>query len=462
MPPFRVIGLQDRLFRSVGASSSSSSSGAQISLHVEASSFRAGSSRLDGGGNSSSLSVNGLDESSSSRGSCSGGGSQCQGRLNRNGGLMVLPLLSRSSRLLPRKREPSSRFEFADGCSTGGHGILLPVMALGTGGQDMTDKTEDIGKASDMQALGADWNVDLSQSNQLSDSEASWGQISMVFRIVYSLAMYGGLAFAGSVICSFTGVDLWGGFELSPQVITTGFGYAVPPMMVLLFILEDEIVKSWGPARAIRDVEDEELMDFFVGMSPWQFPFVVAAGAVAEELFFRVAIQGGLTHALQMSDKSVTDSTAGLAALTGVIPLFVPFAQFFATALTAALTGSMYYVISSPKDPKYVVAPVVRGRNNRIDIKERVSAWYERRQQKKIYSPLMESLLAMYLGFEWMHTGNILAPIITHTLYSLVIVGNGLRRIHDNRVKLRQRVSKISVERLARIGVGENRSEQVK
>jgi hypothetical protein len=30
-----------------------------------------------------------------------------------------------------------------------------------------------------------------------------------------------------------------------------------------------------------------------------------------------------------------------------------------------------------------------------------------------------------------------------------------LRRIHDNREKLRQRVSKISVERLARIGVME-------
>jgi hypothetical protein len=56
-------------------------------------------------------------------------------------------------------------------------------------------------------------------------------------------------------------------------------------------LLQDEIVKNCGPARAIRDVEDEELMDFFVGMSPWQFPFVVAAGAVAEELFFRVSIQ---------------------------------------------------------------------------------------------------------------------------------------------------------------------------
>jgi membrane protease YdiL (CAAX protease family) len=272
-------------------------------------------------------------------------------------------------------------------------------------------------------------------------------------------AMYGGLAFGGNVLCNITGVDLWGGFELSPQVITTGFGYAVPPMMALLFILEDEVVKTWGPARAIRDVEDEELMDFFVGMSPWQFPFVVAAGAVAEELFFRVGVQGGLAHSLQASNKGVTDTAVGLAAVTGVIPLFVPFAQVFAAALTAALTGSMYYIISSPKDPKYVVAPVVQGHNNRRDIKQRVGAWYERRQQKKIYSPLMEALLAMYLGFEWVHTGNILAPMITHTLYSIVIVGNGLRRIHDNREKLRQRVNKIAGQKLASIGVQELGSE---
>lgn len=426
------------------------------------SSFRVGSDKLDGGGNFSSVCVSGLDELS--RGSSSGSGVQFRGALSRNGGrngLVGLAPLTRSSRL--RRLEPGfvSRIKLMGlNDATGQRGSVSPARALGGGGQDMVDKAKDMSKSGDMQALDANWNVDLRQSNQSSETEASWEQIGMIFRIVYSLAMYGGLAFVGNVICGFTGVDLWGGFDISPQVITTGFGYAVPPMMMLLFILEDEVVKSWAPARAIRDVEDEELMDFFVGMSPWQFPFVVAAGAVAEELFFRVAIQGGLTHALQISDKGVTDSTVGLAALTGVIPLFVPFAQFFATALTAALTGSMYYVISSPKDPKYVVAPVVRGRNNRGDIKERVSAWYERRQQKKIYSPLMEGLLAMYLGFEWMHTGNILAPIITHTLYSLVIVGNGLRRIHDNREKLRQRVNKISGGRLARIGVGEKRSER--
>lgn len=63
------------------------------------------------------------------------------------------------------------------------------------------------------------------------------GPSLLVFFLVWA-AMYGGLAFAGSVICNFTGVDLWGGFDLSPEVIATGFGYAVPPMMVLLFILE--------------------------------------------------------------------------------------------------------------------------------------------------------------------------------------------------------------------------------
>lgn len=72
------------------------------------------------------------------------------------------------------------------------------------------------------------------------------------------------------------------------------------------------------------------------------------------------------------------------------------------------------------------------------------AAWYERRQLKKIYSPLMEALLALYLGFEWVQTGNIFGPMITHTVYALVVAGNGLRRIHDNRFKLRQRVSQVT------------------
>lgn len=33
---------------------------------------------------------------------------------------------------------------------------------------------------------------------------------------------------------------------------------------------QDEVVKKSLPARAIRDVEDAELMSFFVGLSLWQ------------------------------------------------------------------------------------------------------------------------------------------------------------------------------------------------
>ncbi|KAF2578871.1 hypothetical protein F2Q68_00005316 [Brassica cretica] len=36
-------------------------------------------------------------------------------------------------------------------------------------------------------------------------------------------------------------------------------------------VMEDEVVKLTQHARAIRDVEDEELRRFFFGMSPWQF-----------------------------------------------------------------------------------------------------------------------------------------------------------------------------------------------
>lgn len=66
-------------------------------------------------------------------------------------------------------------------------------------------------------------------------------------------------------------------------------------------------------ARAIRDVEDEELQSFFHGMSPWQvfsviyllylgvaiaknmmflqLMLIVTASSIGEELFYRVAVQ---------------------------------------------------------------------------------------------------------------------------------------------------------------------------
>lgn len=34
---------------------------------------------------------------------------------------------------------------------------------------------------------------------------------------------------------------------------------------------------------------------------------------------------------------------------TGMLPLFVPFAQGFAAVITATITGSLYYVATAPK-----------------------------------------------------------------------------------------------------------------
>uniref|UniRef100_A0A453JBX3 Uncharacterized protein n=1 Tax=Aegilops tauschii subsp. strangulata TaxID=200361 RepID=A0A453JBX3_AEGTS len=43
----------------------------------------------------------------------------------------------------------------------------------------------------------------------------------------------------------------------------------------------------------------------------------------------------------------------------------------------------------------------------------------------------------------WMQTGNILAPMITHGIYSAVVLGHGLWKIQDHRRRLRQRVQEI-------------------
>ncbi|KAF7809984.1 CAAX amino terminal protease [Senna tora] len=272
-----------------------------------------------------------------------------------------------------------------------------------------------------------------------------WEKIGAVVRLSYGVGIYGAMAVAGSFICSLTGIDSLGGFHLSIDAILEGLGYAAPPIMALLFILDDEIVKLSPHARAIRDVEDEELWSFFYGMSPWQFILMVAASSVGEELFYRAAVQGALADIFLRGSDLIADAR-GMASLTGVLPPFVPFAQAFAAVLTAVLTGSLYYVAASPKDPTYIVAPVLPTRSGRQDLKKLFEAWYEKRQMKKIYSPLLEGLLALYLGFEWIQTNNILAPIITHGIYSTVILGHGLLKIHDHRRRLRQRIQKLKME----------------
>ncbi|KAI4327277.1 hypothetical protein L6164_019758 [Bauhinia variegata] len=118
-----------------------------------------------------------------------------------------------------------------------------------------------------------------------------WDKIGAVVRLGYGIGIYGTMVLAGRFICSINGIDSMGGFELSLDAILEGLGYAVPPIMALLFILDDEVVKLSPHARAIRDAEDEELRSFFYGMSPWQFILMVAASSVGEELFYRAAVQ---------------------------------------------------------------------------------------------------------------------------------------------------------------------------
>ncbi|CAK7356159.1 unnamed protein product [Dovyalis caffra] len=274
-----------------------------------------------------------------------------------------------------------------------------------------------------------------------------WEKIGAVVRLSYGIGIYGGMALAGRFICSMTGIDSLGGFNPSLDAFLEGLGYAAPPIMALLFILDDEVVKLSPHARAIRDVEDEELRNFFYGMSPWQFILIVAASSVGEELFYRAAVQGALAD-IFLRGTNLMEDARGMASLTGVLPPFVPFAQAFAAVLTAFLTGSLYYVATSPKDPTYVVAPVLPSRSGREDLKKLFAAWYERRQMKKIYSPLLEGILALYLGFEWIQTNNILAPIITHGIYSTVVLGHGLWKIHEHRRRLRRRILQLKSEEM--------------
>ncbi|CAI0418524.1 unnamed protein product [Linum tenue] len=273
-----------------------------------------------------------------------------------------------------------------------------------------------------------------------------WDKIGAVVRLSYGIGIYGAMGLAGRFICSFTGIDSMGGFDPTLDAILGGLGYSAPPIMALLFILDDEVVKVSPHARAIRDVEDEELRNFFYGMSPWQFVLIVAASSVGEELFYRAAVQGALAD-LFIKSASMATNAQGMASLAGVLPPLVPFAQAFAAAVTAALTGVLYFVASSPKDPTYVVAPVLPSRSGREDLKRLFAAWYERRQMRKIYSPLLEGLLSLYLGYEWIQTNNILAPMITHGIYSTVVLGHGLWKIHEHRRKLRHRILQLKSER---------------
>lgn len=60
----------------------------------------------------------------------------------------------------------------------------------------------------------------------------------LMFSLFTNSGIYGAMALAGKFICSISGIDCTGGFSPSLDAIVEGLGYAVPPIMALLFILD--------------------------------------------------------------------------------------------------------------------------------------------------------------------------------------------------------------------------------
>ncbi|KAL3499879.1 hypothetical protein ACH5RR_038972 [Cinchona calisaya] len=113
-----------------------------------------------------------------------------------------------------------------------------------------------------------------------------WKNIGAVVRLSYGIGIYVTMALAGRFICSMTGIDCTGGFDPSLDSIVEGLGYAAPPIMAILFIL-DEVVKSSPHARAIWYVEDEEVRSFYYGMSPWPLLQALSGRCFSAVLLFR-------------------------------------------------------------------------------------------------------------------------------------------------------------------------------
>ncbi|GJW44143.1 hypothetical protein Tco_0072942 [Tanacetum coccineum] len=294
-----------------------------------------------------------------------------------------------------------------------------------------------------------------------------WDKIGAVVRLSYGVGIYGAMALAGNFICSTTGIDSTGGYSPSLDAIVQGLGYAAPPIMALLFILDDEVVKVSPHARAIRDVEyepfflwnknsltlDDHFCYYWYKILALTDSRIHLYSSLLQAQLVRSYFNPALAVRCTSGDVFVKGMDFskriqhGMAALTGILPPFVPFAQAFAAVITAALTGSLYYVAASPKGLSYLCcATSLSFASGRQEMKNLFAAWYERRQMKRIYSPLLEGLLALYLGFEWNQTNNILAPIITHGIYSATILGHGLWKIHDHRRRLRQRVQQLNLE----------------
>lgn len=303
------------------------------------------------------------------------------------------------------------------------------VRALKSGGNSHDDSSRSFGRIGETaHDVKPEQNLLLMGIN--TSSNGSSAQMTVAVRIFYSLVMYGGLAALGNFVCHLEGLDFLGTLHLNGEDFWRAILFSLPPLFLLLVLHQDSVVNAWEPARAIRDSEDEEIEEFFLGMTVWQYSLVGACAAMSEQIFFRSAVQGGIYHALQATGKGITESTLGMAAITGFIPTFSPCAQACAAVLTSSVTGLLFYTASLSRDPEIVVT-TTSGR----DVRSLAGEWHERQQLKKIYSPLLESMLSLYLSTEWIITGNLLSPMVTHAIYYMTVLRLGVLRLEKQKRK---------------------------
>ncbi|GJP29757.1 hypothetical protein CLOM_g19575 [Closterium sp. NIES-68] len=253
-------------------------------------------------------------------------------------------------------------------------------------------------------------------------------RVSAFFRFLYGTATYAGLAAAAVAGARLAGLDWSGGFQPSLQGVLDGFAFSAPLIALVLALFQDRVAEQWEVVRAVRDADDAEAEDYFKGMSAWQCTVVAVSAALAEELFFRAALQAFITHTLLLSGSPSIDAPAvGMAALTGFLPVMAPCTQLCAATLTAAVAGSVYYATALPRDAVIVVTQSY----SLMELRSAIRAWHERQQHQKIYPPMFASILSLYYGIEWVMTGNLLAPMLTHALLNLIVLHMSLVRMDD-------------------------------
>ena len=82
--------------------------------------------------------------------------------------------------------------------------------------------------------------------------------------------IYGAMALTGRFICQMAGIDCTGGFHPSLTALVEGLGYAAPPIMALLFILDVCTPSSHS------QLYSDQLVASPISI-PFNFPFIISA-----------------------------------------------------------------------------------------------------------------------------------------------------------------------------------------